>query len=166
MASKRISRMRSSAFCASQTSAAAAMRSRWRSVTDHAASSSLSRAFTATNTHRLRRLALKSLSTTGLLQRRARMRKLLAMRNAVARLSAEIPVRNAIWRSGRGTWIGPARGRSSVMVALLGECECTLVDPAAGLSGDGGDFGDGLLVRNGLQRPAHHPHELGRFPFD
>src|SRR5215471_6729748 len=39
---------------------------------------------------------LMSISPTGLLQRRARMRKPLAMRNAAARLSAEIPVRNAI----------------------------------------------------------------------
>ena len=34
MASKRISRIRSSAYRASQASAAAAMRARWRSVTD------------------------------------------------------------------------------------------------------------------------------------
>src|SRR5215831_12524175 len=166
MASKRISRMRSSPFRASHASAAAAMRRRWRSVTDNAASSSLSRALTSTNTNRLRRRAMMWISPTGLLQRRARMRKPLAMRNAAARLSAEIPVRNAIWRSGRGTWIGVARGRSWVMVALLGECECTLVDPAAGLSGDGGDFGDGLLDRKALERLTQQRVEIGRWQFD
>src|SRR6516165_5976392 len=165
MASKRISRMRSSAFRASQASAAAAMRRRWRSVTDHAASSSLSRALTSTNTNRLRRRAMMSISPTGLLQRRARMRKPLAMRNAAARLSAEIPVRNAIWRSGRGTWIGAARGRSSVMVALLGECKRALVDAAAGFSGDGGDFGDGLLDRKALERLTQQRVEICRWQF-
>src|SRR5215813_14306224 len=162
MASKRISRMRSSPFCASQASAAAAMRRRWRSVTDHAASSSRSRALTSTNTNRLRRRAMMSISPTGLLQRRARMRKPLAMRNAAARLSAEIPVRNAIWRSVRGTWIGLARGRSSAMVALLGECESALVDATAGLSGDGGDFGDRFLDRKTLERLAQQRVEIGR----
>src|SRR6516162_5283574 len=165
MASKRISRMRSSAFRASQASAAAAMRRRWRSVTDHAASSSLSRALTSTNTNRLRRRAMMSISPTGLLQRRARMRKPLAMRNAAARLSAEIPVRNAIWRSGRGTWIGAARGRSSVMVALLGECKRALVDAAAGFSSDGGDFGDRLFDRKALERLTQQRVEIGRWQF-
>src|SRR5262249_5261447 len=162
MASKRISRMRSSAFRASHASAAAAMRRRWRSVTDHAASSSLSRALTSTNTSRLRRRAMMSISPTGLFQRRARMRKPLAMRNAAARLSAEIPVRNAIWRSGRGTWTGRARGRSSVMVALLGECESALVDATARLSGDGGDFGDRLLDRESVERLTQQRVEIDR----
>src|SRR5215470_5084080 len=162
MASKRISRMRSSMFRASHASAAAAMRRRWRSVTDHAASSSLSRALTSTNTSRLRRRAMMSISPTGLFQRRARMRKPLAMRNAAARLSAEIPVRNAIWRSTRGIWIGLARGRSSAMVALLGECERALIDLAAGLSGDGGDFGDRLLDRKSLERLTQQRVEIDR----
>src|SRR6516164_9593614 len=162
MASKRISRMRSSAYRASHASAAAAMRRRWRSVTAHAASSSRSRALTSTNTNRLRRRAMMSISLTGLFQRRARMRKPLAMRNAAARLSAEIPVRNAIWRSTRGIWIGLARGRSSAMPALLGECERALVDPAAGFSGDGGDFGDGLLDRKTLERLTQQRIEIGR----
>src|SRR5262245_49502445 len=162
MASKRISRMRSSAFRASHASAAAAIRRRWRSVTDHAASSNLSRALTSTNTSRLRRRAMMSISPTGLLQRRARMRKPLAMRNAAARLSAEIPVRNAIWRSARGTWIGLARGRSSVMVALLGECESTLIDLAAGLAGDGGDFGDRLFDRKSVERLTQQRVEIDR----
>src|SRR5262245_11584482 len=161
-ASKRISRMRSSAFRASHASAAAAMRRRWRSVTDHAASSNLSRALTSTNTKRLRRRAMMSISPTGLLQRRARMRKPLAMRNAAARLSAEIPVRNAIWRSARGTWIGLARGRSSAMVALLGEGESALVDTPAGLSGDGGDFGDRLLDRKSVERLTQQRIEIDR----
>src|SRR5438128_3781293 len=160
MASKRISRMRSSPFRASHASAAAAMRRRWRSVTDHAASSSLSRALTSTNTNRLRRRAMMSISPTGLLQRRARMRKPLAMRNAAARLSAEIPVRNAIWRSARGIWIGRARGRSSAMVVLLGECESTLIDLTAGLSGDGGDFGDRLLDRESVERLTQQRVEI------
>src|SRR5262249_24760867 len=165
MASKRISRMRSSAFRASHASAAAAMRRRWRSVTDHAASSSRSRALTSTNTSRLRRRAMMSISPTGLFQRRARMRKPLARRNAAARLSAEIPVRNAIWRSGRGTWIGRARGRSSAAVALLGECKRALVDAAAGFSGDGGDFGDRLLDRKTLERLTQQRVEIGRWQF-
>src|SRR5215469_2635248 len=165
MASKRISRMRSSAYRASHASAAAAMRRRWRSVTDHAASSSVSRALTSTNTNRLRRRAMMSISPTGLLQRRARMRKPLAMRNAAARLSAEIPVRNAICRSGRGTWIGAARGRSSVMVALLGECERALVDAATGFSSDGGDFGDRLFDRKALERLTQQRVEIGRWHF-
>src|SRR5262249_50996892 len=158
MASKRISRMRSSAYRASHASAAAAMRRRWRSVTDHAASSSRSRALTSTNTNRLRRRAMMSISPTGLFQRRARMRKPLAMRNAAARLSAEIPVRNAIWRSTRGIW----RGRSSAMVALLVECERALIDLAAGFSGDGGDFGDRLLDRKSLERLTQQRVEIDR----
>jgi hypothetical protein len=84
------------ACCASQASAAAMIRPRWRSLTDQAASSSRSRALTSTKTSRLRRRAMMSISPTGLRQRRARMRKPLAMRKAAARLSAEIPVRNAI----------------------------------------------------------------------
>src|SRR5262245_33790639 len=162
MASKRISRMRSSAYRASHASAAAAMRRRWRSVTAHAASSSRSRALTSTNTNRLRRRAMMSISPTGLFQRRARMRKPLAMRNAAARLSAEIPVRNAIWRSARGIWIGRARGRSSAMIALLGECESTLIDLAAGFSGDGGDFGDRLLDRKSVERLPQQRVEIDR----
>src|SRR5262249_31070588 len=53
----------------------------------------------------------------------------------------------AIWRSARGIWVGLARGRSSVMVALLGECERALVDAAAGFAGDGGYFGKRLPDR-------------------
>src|SRR5215470_11356319 len=165
MASKRMSRMRSSAFCASHTSAAAAMRRRWRSVTDHAASSSLSRALTSTNTNKLRRRAMMSISPTGLLQRRARMRKPLAIRNAAARLSAEIPVRNAICRSGRGGWTGPARGRSSLMVALLGERQRALINLAPRGAGDGGDFGDGLLERQARERVADERVEVERGRF-
>ena len=56
-----------------------------------AASSSVLRAFTSTNTSRLRRRATMSISPTGLLKRRATMRKPLAMRKAAARLSAESP---------------------------------------------------------------------------
>src|SRR6516165_6126748 len=159
---ERISRMRSSAYRANHASAAAAMRRRWRSVTDHAASSSRSRALTSTNTSRLRRRAMMSISPTGLFQRRARMRKPLAMRNAAARLSAEIPVRNAIWRSTRGIWIGLARGRSSAMVALLSEWERALIDLAAGFSGDGGDFGDRLLDRKSLERLTQQRVEIDR----
>src|SRR5262245_5736335 len=154
--------MRSSAYRSSHASSASAMRRRWLSVTDHAASSSRSRALTSTNTNRLRRRAMMSISPTGLLQRRARMRKPLAMRNAAARLSAEIPVRNAIWRSVRGTWIGLARGRSSAMVALLGECESALVDATAGLSGDGGEFGDRLLNRKPVERLTQQRVEISR----
>src|SRR5215467_3273212 len=132
---------------------------------DAQALSSRSRALTSTNTSRLRRRAMMSISPTGLFQRRARMRKPLAMRNAAARLSAEIPVRNAIWRSGRGTWIGRARGRSSATVALLGECKRALVDAAAGFSGDGGDFGDRLLDRKTLERLTQQRVEIGRWQF-
>src|SRR5215831_15324506 len=48
------------------------------------------------------------------------------------------------------------------MVAFLGECERALVDPAAGLSGDGGDFGDGLLDRKTLERLTQQRIEIGR----
>src|SRR5215470_17850235 len=157
--------MRSSGYRASQASAAATMRKRWRSVTDQAASSNRSCAFTSTNINKRRRRAMISISPTGLFQRRARMRKPLAMRNAAARLSAEIPVRNAIGRSGRGAWIGAARGRSSVMVALLGECKRALVDAAAGFSGDGGDFGDRLFDRKALERLTQQRVEIGRWQF-
>ena len=102
IASKRMSRMRASGLCASHTSAAAAMRWRWRGVTDQAASSRFSRALTSTKINSVRRRAMMSISPTGLRQRRARMRKPLAIRKAAARLSAEMPVRNATWRSGCG----------------------------------------------------------------
>src|SRR4029077_20279363 len=138
------------------------MRERWRSVTDQAASSNLSRALTSTKTNRVRRRAMISISPTGLFQRRARMRKPLATRNAAARLSAEMPVRNVIWRSGRGAWIGLARGRSSAMAALLIECESTLVDVAARRPGDGGDLGDRLLDRNTVERLAEQGVEIDR----
>src|SRR5262249_57495223 len=125
---------------------------------------SLLGALASRNTKRLRRRAMMSISPTGLFQRRARMRKPLAMRNAAARLSAEIPVRNAIWRSARGTWIGLARGRSSVMVALLGECESALIDLTAGLAGDGGGFGGRLPGRKSGERPAQEPRRVDRPP--
>ena len=67
------------------------MRARCRSVTDQAASSSVSRAFTSTKTRSARRRATMSISPTGLFQRRARMRKPLAISSAAARLSAERP---------------------------------------------------------------------------
>jgi hypothetical protein len=38
------------------------------------------------------------------------------------------------------------------MVALLGECESALIDLAAGLAGDGGDFGDRLFDRKSVER--------------
>src|SRR5262249_39934053 len=81
---------------------------------------------------------------------------------AAARLSAEIPVRNAIWRSARGIWIGRARGRSSAMVALLGECERALIDLAAGFSGDGGEFGGRRPGRKTRARPAPQRGEIDR----
>src|SRR5262249_57584825 len=84
------------------------------------------------------------------------------MRNGGAGLWAEIRVRNGIWRSTRGIWIGLARGRSSAMVALLGECERTLIDLAAGFSGDGGDFGDRLLDRKSLERLTQQRVEIDR----
>src|SRR5262245_38600763 len=165
MASKRISRMRSSTFRASHASAAAAMRRRWRSVTDHAASSNLSRALTSTNTNRLRRRATMSISPSGLLQRRARMRKPLAIRNAAARLSAEMPVRNAICRSGRGPCSGLPRGRSAAIAALLGvalagERERALIDAATRPAGDRGDLGDRLPDREALERRAQQRIEV------
>src|SRR5215510_9396401 len=79
------------------------MRKRWRSVTDQAASSSLSRA-----------------------------------------------------------WTGPARNRSSGTVALLGECESTLIDFAARPAGDGGDFRDRLFDRNTLERLTQQRVEINR----
>src|SRR5262245_1782998 len=162
MASKRMSRMRSSGYCASQASAAPAMRARWRSVTDQAASSRLSRALTSTKTRRRRRRATMSISPSGQRQRRARIRKPLAMRNAAARLSAEIPVRNATCRSRLGGSTGRARGRSSRMVAVLGERQRALIDLAPRGAGDGGDFGDGLLERQARERGADERVEVER----
>src|SRR5262245_35480697 len=162
MASKRMSRMRSSGYCASQASAAPAMRMRWLSVTDQAASSRLSRALTSTKTRRRRRRATMSISPSGQRQRRARMRNPLATRNAAARLSAEIPVRNAICRSERGGSTGLARGRSSLMVAVLGERQRALIDLAPRGTGDGGDFGDGFLQRQPRERGADERVEVER----
>src|SRR6266404_5268443 len=48
------------------------------------------------------------------------------------------------------------------MLALLGERERALIDPTAGLSGDGGDFGDGLLDRKTLERLTQQRIEIGR----
>src|SRR5260370_1681137 len=48
------------------------------------------------------------------------------------------------------------------MLALLGERERALIDPAAGFSGDGGDFGDGLLDRKTLERLTQQRIEIGR----
>jgi hypothetical protein len=56
------------------SSAAATTRRFCRSVTDSAASSSRTRAFTSTNTSTRRRRATMSISPTGLFQRRATMR--------------------------------------------------------------------------------------------
>ena len=88
---------------------------RWRSVTDQAASSRSGRALTSTKINRLLRRATMSISPTGLLKRRATMRNPLAMSKAAARLSAEIPVRNATCRLRSfsfGSWLfGSARAR-------------------------------------------------------
>ena len=95
---------------------------------DSAASSSVSRAFTSTNTSKCeRRRATMSISPTGDFQRRARMRKPLAIRNAAARLSAEMPTRKAtifsgrasrFCRSGRGAGLTERRRRARRAAAI------------------------------------------------
>jgi hypothetical protein len=62
---------------------------------DSAAASMLARALTSAKTRRRRRRAMMSISPSGLFHRRARMRKPFAISSAAARLSAEMPVRNA-----------------------------------------------------------------------
>ena len=104
-----------------------------------------------------------SISPTGLRQRRARMRKPLAMRNAAARLSAEMPVRNAILplrmrRIARG--IGSAR-RSSLMVALLGERQRALIDVAPRGAGDGATSATASLTDRRRERGAQERVEFG-----
>src|SRR5437763_1412629 len=121
------------------------MRPRWRSVTDHAASSTFALALTSTKTRRLRRRATMSISPTGLFQRRARMRKPLTMRKAAARLSAEIPVRNATWRFGSTLASGAPVGVSSAIVTLRAQCQRALINQPPRQPGGGDDLGDGFL---------------------
>ena len=73
-ASNRMSLSASSGCAASQAPAAAAMRCCWRGKSDSAASSSVLRALTSTNTSTPRRRATMSTSPTGLRKRRATMR--------------------------------------------------------------------------------------------
>ncbi len=73
-ASNRMLLSASSGCAASQAPAAAAMRCCWRGKSDRAASSSVLRAFTSTNTSTPRRRATMSTSPTGLRKRRATMR--------------------------------------------------------------------------------------------
>ena len=73
-ASNRMSLSASSGCAASQAPAAAAIRRCWRGSSDSAASSSVLRAFTSTNTSTPRRRATMSTSPTGLRKRRATMR--------------------------------------------------------------------------------------------
>src|SRR5260370_27962043 len=114
---------------------------------------------------------MMSISPTGLRQRRARMRKPLAMRNAAARLSAEIPSRNATWRSACGTRLrtGRSMGRSFMlaarvhgrMLADLSERERALIDLAARAARDGGDLAHRLLDRNPPQSLPQQSVEIG-----
>src|SRR5260370_18687142 len=91
-----------------------------------------------------------SISPTGLFQRRARMRNPLAMRKTAARLSAEIPVRNATflfscWRFGFTPTGGPLRDPSSAMVTLRAQRHRALIDHAPRRGGDGDDLRDAFL---------------------
>ena len=111
---------------------------------------------------------MMSISPTGLRQRRARMRKPLAMRSAAARLSAEMPVRNATWRSGCGAsrrgsaarelGAAPAAVRRAVAHRPWSRSRLSssapLIDVAAGLAGDGGDLGHRLLDRQRGRAPG------------
>src|SRR5262245_52197471 len=153
IASNRISRIDSSGLLASQTSAAAAILRRWRTLTDSAASSRFTLALTSANTSRCRRLATISISPSGLRHRRARMRNPLAMRKAAARLSAEIPMRKAACRSGRGSRL-PRRGGSSprAIRVVFGQSERTLIDLAPWTSGCDGDFTDCVFHGHTRQR--------------
>src|SRR5262249_46132120 len=117
-------------------------------------------------TSRLRRRAMMSISPTGLFQRRARMRKPLATRTIAARLSAEMPVRNAIWRSGRGAGRNTGRasgGRSSVTAVLRAQGKGALIHRAARQPRDGGDFRNGRFDRVPFERLAQEPVELLAF---
>src|SRR6266478_2854202 len=141
------------------------MRPRWRSVTDHAASSKLCLALTSTKTRRLRRLATMSISPTGLFQRRARMRKPLAIRKAAARLSAEIPVRNAILlfscrRSGGERISGPPPAGSSAIVILRAQRQRALIDEPAGGAGGSNNLSDRLLERHTIESRAQQGIEI------
>jgi len=149
IASKRTSRIDGSELPASQISAAAAILRRCLALTDSAASSSVGRAFTSTNTSSWRRLAIMSISPSGLRHRRARMRNPFATRNAAARLSAEIPTRKAAWRSGCGVR-RPERGGASLCVipTIFGESERTLVDFAPGAPRCDGDLTDRIFHRH------------------
>ena len=73
-ASKRMKHLASPGLRASQASAAAMMRARCRGVTDQAAASSVSRAFTSTNARVRKRRAMMSTSPEDERQRRATMR--------------------------------------------------------------------------------------------
>src|SRR5262249_41929154 len=132
---------------------AAAIRRRCRSSTDSAASARLARALTSANTSRWRRLATISISPRGLRQRRARIRNPFAIRNTAARLSAEIPTRNAACRSGRGAGRG-GRGRLSCVdiVCMPWEGEGALVHFAPGASGTERTLANGFLDGDGRER--------------
>ena len=79
--------------------------------------------------------------------------KALAIRKAAARLSAEIPTRNAACRSGRGRRFDGERGSSLAVISHIpGEIERTLIDLAARTSGDKGNFAHCVLDRNAPQR--------------
>ena len=156
--------MRVVGMAASQASAAATMRARWRSVTDQAASSSRSRALTSTKT----RAAAPPRHDVDLAdrvsKRRARMRKPLAMR-AAARLSAERPMRNATDALRARAAVGRTERLSAARHASchrLRERERALVDLAPRPAGDGGDLADGLFQRDARQRLAQQGVDVAR----
>src|SRR4029079_16606212 len=100
-------------------------------------------------TTRCRRLATRSISPSGLRHRRARMRNPLAIKNAAARLSAEIPTRKAASRSGRGSRLIGGGGRSLCdILAILGENKRALINLASRSPGRNRDLADRVLDRN------------------
>src|SRR5271166_506922 len=154
------------------------MRARWRSLTDQAAASRSCLALTSTKTSSRRRLATISISPTGLFQRRARMRKPLAMRKAAARLSAEIPVRNATlffsslfssWRFGSAPASGMMRGGSSPigslrvtpLVTFLAQRQRALIDHAPRPPGDDNGLGDRFLQRQPIESVPQQRVDIG-----
>ena len=167
MASKRMSRIVGCGCCASHSSAAAAMRCFCRGVTASAASSRVARAFTSTKISRCRRAATMSISPSGLFQRRARMRKPCAISQAAARLSAEMPTRNAAIFSGRrlrGAATGFAAlrgaGASSRIVGVLRQRQRALIDLAARPPGRQRHFADGVLDRDARERAAQQSVDI------
>ena len=139
------------------------MRARCRSVTDQAASSSCSRAFTSTNTSRraaagddvdLADRALPAPRQDAKALGDQQHRRPAFGRQAGAERDLTLRPRAAAeHRAGARALIGHRRG--------LGERQRALVDLAARPAGDGGDLADRLLHRHALERLAQQRIEVG-----